>query len=128
MENVAKAGWSGKTILLWVLRILMGAMFIAAGAAKLAGQQMMVDEFAVVGLGQWFRYFTGILEFAGGIAVLLPRFSPLGALVLLLVDIGALVAQITILHADWIHTIVIGAILVAIIALQRDGLKALTGK
>jgi putative oxidoreductase len=128
METVAKAGWSGKTIALWVLRILAALIFIAAGVMKLSGQPMMVDEFDQVGLGQWLRYLTGLMELGGGIAVLLPRFSPLGALLLLAVDAGAFIAQVAILHMDWIHTIVIGALLVAVIALQRDKLKALLGR
>lgn len=128
METVAKAGWSGKTIALWVLRILAAAIFLAASFMKLSGQQQMVDEFAIIGLGQGFRYLTGLLELVGGIAVLIPRFSPLGALLLLAVDAGAFVTQIAILHMDWIHTIVIGALLVAVIALQRPALKALIGR
>ncbi len=128
METVAKAGWSGKTITLWVLRILAGAIFLAASFMKLSGQQQMVDEFAIIGLGQGFRYVTGLLELVGGVAVLIPRFSPLGALLLLCVDAGAFVTQIAILHMDWIHTIVIGALLVAVIALQRPALKALIGR
>ncbi len=128
MDTVAKAGWSGKTITLWVLRILSAGIFISAAFMKLSGQQQMIDEFAIIGLGQGFRYLTGILELVGGIAVLVPRFSPLGALLLLAVDAGAFVAQVAILHMDWIHTIVIGAILVAVIALQRPALKALIGR
>ena len=128
MDTVAKAGWSGKTIALWVLRILAAGIFLSAAAMKLSGQPQMVDEFATIGLGQGFRYLTGILELAGGIAVLVPRLSPLGALLLLCVDAGAFVAQVAILHMDWIHTIVIGALLVAVIALQRPALKALIGR
>ena len=36
---------------------------------------------------------------------------------------GAFVTQIFILHGDWIHTVVIGLILVALIYLQRDRLR-----
>lgn len=128
MDTVAKAGWSGKTIALWVLRVLAAGIFLSAAAMKLSSQPQMVDEFATIGLGQGFRYLTGLLELAGGIAVLVPRVSPLGALLLLAVDAGAFVAQVAILHMDWIHTIVIGALLVAVIALQRPALKALIGR
>jgi uncharacterized membrane protein YphA (DoxX/SURF4 family) len=112
-----------KTILLWVLRILIAALFLFAAYAKLSGQPMMVEEFGKVGLGQWFRYFTGAMEVVGALLLLVPRSSPLGAVVLLLVDVGAFVAQLAILHGDVIHTIVIGAVLVALIYLQRDRLK-----
>jgi uncharacterized membrane protein YphA (DoxX/SURF4 family) len=53
-----------KTILLWVLRLLVAALFLFAAYSKLSGQQMMVDEFAKVGLGQWFRYFTAAMALA----------------------------------------------------------------
>jgi hypothetical protein len=88
---------------------------------------MAVQEFETVGLGQWFRYFTGVLEVGGAVATLVSAVSPLGAVLLLLIDAGALVAQVATLHMDWIHPIVIGAALVALIYLQRDALKARLG-
>ena len=107
------------TITIWVLRIVVAALFLFAAVLKLAGAQMEVDAFNIVGLGQWFRYVTGILEVIGGVAVLVPAVSAFGAVLLLIVDIGAFIAQITRLHMDWIHTIVIGAVLVVLIYLQR---------
>jgi hypothetical protein len=44
----------------------------------------------------------------------------LAALLLLAIDFGAFIAQITVLHIDWIHTIIIGLVLAALIYLQRD--------
>jgi putative oxidoreductase len=108
------------TIVLWILRILMAALFLFASYMKLSGNPMMVDEFNTIGLGQWFRYLTGVLELAGGIAILVPSVSVFAALVLLAVDAGAFVTQIAVLHGDWIHTVVIGAILASLIYLQRD--------
>ena len=113
----------GKTIALWSLRILMAALFLFAAVMKLSGQPMMVDEFNTIGLGQWFRLLTGALEAAGAIAILLPSVSVFGAILLLAVDAGAFVAQIAILHVDWIHVVVIGALLATLIYLQRDQLR-----
>jgi hypothetical protein len=87
---------------------------------KLVGQSMMVQEFDSVGLGQWLRNLTGVLEIIGGVAVLTPSYSVLGAGLLLIVDGGAFIAQIAILHMDWVHPIVIGALLAALVYLQRD--------
>jgi hypothetical protein len=56
-----------------VLKILFGLVFIAAGAAKIYGPPAMVAEFDAVGLGQWFRYFTGALEIIGAIMLLRRR-------------------------------------------------------
>jgi len=113
----------GLTIALWIMRVLMAALFLFAGLAKLSGQQMMIDEFATLPGGQALRYLTGLLEVVGGVAVLVPSVSGLGAILLLAVDVGAFFAQIFFLHEDWIHPIVIGAILVALIYLQRDAVR-----
>ena len=98
---------SRNTIVFWVLRVLVAAVFLAAGIMKLVGAPMLVAEFDLVGLGQWFRIVTGILEIGGGILVLVPALSALGAAVLLLVDVGAFIAQATRLHGDVIHTLVL---------------------
>ena len=109
----------GRTIAIWALRVPLALLFLAAAAMKLTAQPAMIAEFAAVGLGQWFRYLTAVLELAGAAALLTPRVSVIGAALLLLVDVGAFVAQVAILHMDWIHTIVIGALLVLTIALQQ---------
>ncbi|WP_024279062.1 DoxX family protein [Xanthobacter sp. 126] len=114
-------------ILIWVLRVLMAGLFLFAAFGKLSGQPMMVQEFDAIGLGQWFRYFTGAIEVVGAVALLVPAVSGFAAVLLLVVDIGAFVAQVAILHVDWIHTIVIGAILAALIYLQRANIKARLG-
>ena len=103
--------------------MLVAALFLFAAFAKLSGQTMMVEEFDTVGLGQWFRYLTAVLELLGAIALLVPSTSALGAILLLAVDVGAFVAQVEVLHKDWIHTIVIGAVLVALIYLHRQQLR-----
>lgn len=109
-----------KLIILWILRVAVAAIFLFAGFAKLTGQPMMIDSFDKVGVGQWFRYVTGVLEIIGGVAVLIPSVSVWGAALLFCVDIGAFAAQISVLHEDWIHTIVIGFVLGIVIYLQAS--------
>jgi len=75
---------------------------------------MMVAEFNRVGLGQWFRYFTAFVEIAGGILLLWPGRAVYGALLLVGVCAGALLAQLFAIHQDLVHTIVIGGIPAAI--------------
>ena len=64
-------------IVLWVLRVLMAALFLFASFAKLTSNPMMVHEFALLPVGDWFRYFTGLLELVGAIALLTPAVSGL---------------------------------------------------
>ena len=54
------------------LRALLTLVFLGAGGAKLAGVEMMVETYNTIGLGQWFRYLTGIIE-VGGVVLLWPR-------------------------------------------------------
>ncbi len=119
----ALPGSRSRTVIVWILRILMAALFLFASFMKLSGQPRMVEEFELFGIGEWFRYLTGLLELAGGIFILVPPVSVFGAMLLLAVDVGALVAQLSVIHQDWIHTIVIGAILVTLIYLQRERLS-----
>lgn len=84
--------------ILWTLRILLAAAFIAAGGAKLAGVPEMVDMFDKIGLGQGFRYITGAVEVAGGLALLVSAAAGLA---------GAALAA-TMLVAVGVHLIVIG--------------------
>jgi putative oxidoreductase len=129
MSTIAKTSTPfGKiNILTWVLRVLMAGLFLFAAFGKLSGVPMMVQEFDTIGLGQWFRYFTGGLELVSAVALLLPAVSGFAAVMLLIVDIGAFVAQAGVLHVDWIHTIVVGAILAALIYLQRAQIQARLG-
>src|SRR4051794_20414690 len=46
----------------WTLRLIAAAAFLAAGAAKLAGVPMMIEVFDHIGIGQWFRIVTGVIE------------------------------------------------------------------
>ena len=107
-------------IAVWILRVVLGALFIMAAGMKLTGQPMMVQEFDVVGLGQWFRVATGLLELVGGVAILIPPVSLAGAVLLLLVDAGAFIAQVGVLHGDIVHTIVIALLIGPLAYLQGN--------
>ena len=106
-------------IVTWILRLAVAALFLFAGFMKLSGNPQMVAEFGVVGLGDWFRIFTGAVEVVGALAVLYPTTTAWGALLLLCVDIGAFLAQALRIHADVIHTFVIGAVLLVLLYLTR---------
>ncbi len=62
---------TAKTILVRVLRVLLGLFFVADGVIKLTGISKTVQLFDRIGWGQWFRYFTGSLVLAGGVLILL---------------------------------------------------------
>jgi putative oxidoreductase len=88
---------NGRLITLWTLSGLVALSFIGAGGAKLAGVPVMVDMFDKVGVGQWFRYFTGLLEVAGGIGLLMSRYAFYSTVLLAMVMVGAIIAHVTVL-------------------------------
>lgn len=73
----------------WILAILLAAIFLLAGVLKLIGHPSMVPLFEKLGIGMWFMYFTGALETAGGLVVLIPRLRFWAALVIAAVMVGA---------------------------------------
>lgn len=87
-------------ITLWILQGLLCAGFLIAGGMKLASHPMQVENFDKIGLGQWFRYFTGVIEIACAITVLVPRLAWIAASLLVGVMIGALTAHLTKLGID----------------------------
>ena len=45
-----------------VMRSILTVAFVVAGIPKLIGAEMMVEVFAQLGFGQWFRFATGSIE------------------------------------------------------------------
>jgi uncharacterized membrane protein YphA (DoxX/SURF4 family) len=109
----------------WALQGIVAAAFLAAGYAKLAGVPFMVDLFAQIGLGQWFRVTTGVVEVAGAIALLVPGLASIGALWLGGVMVGAVATHLFLLHTSPVPAIVLGLLNTLVVYLRRDELVAL---
>jgi putative oxidoreductase len=87
-------------IALWLTQVVLAAMFLMAGGSKLAGVPAMVSLFDAVGLGQWFRYVTGVIEITSAIALLVPSAAIYGALLLIPTMLGATITNIFIVHTS----------------------------
>jgi putative oxidoreductase len=87
-------------VALWVLQVLLALQFVMAGFLKVSGDPAMVDMFATIGIGQWFRYVVGALELASAVGVLIPRLSGLAALGLVCLMAGATLTNLFILGAS----------------------------
>ncbi|MGH2353408.1 MAG: DoxX family protein [Chloroflexota bacterium] len=93
----------GLTITLWVLQVLVAFQFAGGGWLKLSGAPAIVDMFATIGAGQWFRIMVGALEIAGAIGLLIPWIAGLAALGLSALLVGAITTNLFILNADpWV--------------------------
>jgi uncharacterized membrane protein YphA (DoxX/SURF4 family) len=120
-----RARWT--SVALWVVRGLLALAFVAAGGAKLYGIPLLVEEFRHIGLGQWFRYFTGGLEIMGAILLLLPQKAALGALLLICIMIGAVITHLFVIGGSAVPAIVLLA-LNAVVAYAERGQIALLAK
>jgi len=87
-------------IALWALQALLALTFAMAGLAKMGGDQAMVEMFATIGVGQWFRYVVGTLELASAAGVMIPRLSGLAALGLIGLMAGATATNVLVLGAS----------------------------
>jgi uncharacterized membrane protein YphA (DoxX/SURF4 family) len=85
------------TALTWALRVCVALVFVGTGLEKFpSGPGYWVQVFDTIGLGQWFRYFTGVVETLGGLLFLIPRATTLGALLLASAMVGAMVVQVVV--------------------------------
>ncbi len=83
-----------------VPQALLALMFAMAGFAKVGGDPAMVEMFATIGVGQWFRYVVGALEISGAVGVLVPRLSGPAALWLVCLMVGAILTNLFVLGAS----------------------------
>jgi putative oxidoreductase len=82
----------------WLPRIAVAIVFLSVGTSKFR-DPMWVRLFGQIGLGQWFRWLTGIMQIAAGVLVLIPRTSLAGIVLAACTMLGASIVWITILHA-----------------------------
>jgi putative oxidoreductase len=81
-----------------VLPIPFGLLFVYIGWTKFDAQSMWVQIFDRIGLGQWFRYFTGAMQIAGGLLLILPRTRVAGGAMIACTMLGAAVADLFVLN------------------------------
>jgi putative oxidoreductase len=84
---------------LWVLQGLLALLFLYSGASKFSSHGIYwIELFAKVGIGQWFRYFTGGLEVTCAVLLLIPRSSTIAAAFLACTMAGAILTHLFILR------------------------------
>lgn len=101
-------------VLVWCGQVLIAVSLFFAGASKLAGAAEAVALFEAVGVGQWFRYVTGLLEVVGAVALIIPRLAPTGVAILSSVMIGAVLTHLFVIGGSPLLPLAHLAILVAV--------------
>jgi len=83
----------------WLLRIGVGGLFILISITKFddSPRSTWYQIFARIGIGQWFRVATGVIQLSGGILFLFPGTCRVGGAMLAATMLGAMVADATVL-------------------------------
>lgn len=86
-------------ILLWVIQILLGALFVFSGVMKFQMPYEKMIEGPALDFPHWFLLFIGGCEILGGVGLVLPwatkikpGLTPLAAWLLVIIMIGAVVS------------------------------------
>jgi len=82
-------------ILFWILRILSAVILLQTLYFKFSGAEESVYIFSTVGVEPWGRIGTGIVEAIASVLLLIPRTTPVGAMLGLGVMSGALFFHLT---------------------------------
>lgn len=115
----------GKNIALWCVQVATAAVFLMAGFSKLTGDPRMVEMYSTIGVGQWFRYFTGFVEVFSAILLLTSSFAGLGALLLSATMIGAIITHLFVIGGNPSMPIVLLALNLIVLYGRRDKTKTL---
>ena len=105
--------------MLWTAQIAAAALFLFAGTLKLAGAAPMVQVFAAIGVGQWFRYVTGTIEIVSALLLLVPSLAFFGASALMVTMIGAVFTHLVIVGGNPTPAIALLAVTLAIAWARR---------
>ncbi len=118
--SIAYQPSKAKNISAWILQVLLALAFLAAAGAKLASVPMLVEDFNLIGLGQWLRYVAAIVEIIGAIALLTPGFAAYGALWLAITMFFATLAHLFAMHNDPTPALVLLVLNLVVFWLRRD--------
>ncbi|MEM7301478.1 MAG: DoxX family protein [Pseudomonadota bacterium] len=105
---------------LLAVKVLLAIAFLAAGLAKLAGAEMMVETFEKLGAGQWFRYVTGLIEVGSAVLLFVAGKQAIGAALLVCTMIGAVLAHLLVLGPSALPAVVLGVLSAIVLYVHKD--------
>ena len=78
----------------WALRILLALVFLFEGFDKLGSRRLWIRVFAEIGVGQWLRYATGIVEIVAAVLILVPPATTIATILIGCTMAGAFLAHV----------------------------------
>ena len=115
-------------VVLWILQILLALLFVFAGVTK-----FIFPAPPELGFPGWFLKFIGLCELLGGLGLVLPGLfrrqqflTPLAAIGLTIIMIGAVVVSVMTMGAASALTPLIAGLLCVFVAYGRSKLRPLS--
>lgn len=107
------------------LQVLLALFFgVASAVPKLIAHSSAAESFDELGWGSAGMYTIGVLELAGGVALLIPVLQSVAALALSALMVGAFVVQVTVFDGEYAATPLILIVPLVLIAWVRRGHNA----
>ena len=93
-QNTRSRATRNDAIVVWVVSVLLAAVFATTGLAKLIGREPIgLQAAAMNGFPQWIRTLVGIVEVGGAAALLVPPVAAVAASMLALLMVPATITQ-----------------------------------
>jgi putative oxidoreductase len=113
---------SFRLITAWILQCLLAVLFTIQGAMKVGGSTAWISRFAGWGYPDHFYLAIGLAELCGAGFLLIPKLARSGAILLIVIMIGATVTHLLHREPQVVTTLVLTALLVGVVYLRRAGL------
>lgn len=120
-----------KKNIFWSIRIIPTLILWQTLYFKFNGAEESIYIFTTMGLEPWGRYLTGITELIAGVALLIPRYSWIGAVLAAGIMTGAIFSHLTTLgivvldDGGYLFGLAITVLIFSLIVLYSEKNKAL---
>ena len=89
---VSQIRW--QSVLIWALRVLLAVVFLSEGLDKFSERRRWLRIFEEIGFGQWFRYFTGVIEVVAAVMLVIPKTTLVAVALLVGTMLGAILVHV----------------------------------
>jgi len=108
-----------RTIGVWILQLLLAALFAIQGIVKLSGSPAWESRFRGWGYPDHFYFVVGLIELLAAITLVIPRAAKLGALLLIVVMAGATATHVVHREPQVLTAVVLIALLAITLHVRR---------
>ncbi len=107
------------------MRLAVALVFLLVGSEKMFGSTW-IPLFTEIGLGQWFRYVTGIIQVTGAVLYAIPQSARIGMILLASTMAGAALLHIFILITGAASALIPGFLLGMVVFVWKHGERVST--